>query len=236
MFLDIDEIYDQLKDYSELDSEGLSGVPWQFCELVAEVFTDLAWEVCPDAPEDPFDSFSPQEICRRVEAAIEKVVPTLAATIEKAIPPIEGDSLNRSLELEALSNLNVFEDDLLTTLVLLAYQYDNLCEMYYKKEHEAAYSVTQSITKSWSNLSSLYTLHIEALKRGQNRSESARDRASKRWQNHNEKKARLLSEWETTGNEYRSRADFCRIVGKREGVIVRTLYDWIAAHTRQREI
>lgn len=49
-----------------------------------------------------------------------------------------------------------------------------------------------------------------------------------------EKKARLLAEWDATGGEYESRADFARIVSQREGMLYRTLYDWIAVHDRAR--
>lgn len=47
-----------------------------------------------------------------------------------------------------------------------------------------------------------------------------------------EKKALLLAEWGATGSEYESRADFARIVSQREGMLYRTLYDWIAAYDR----
>lgn len=45
-------------------------------------------------------------------------------------------------------------------------------------------------------------------------------------------KHRLREEWDAQKHEYESRADFARIVSKREGMIERTLYDWITEHER----
>lgn len=60
----------------------------------------------------------------------------------------------------------------------------------------------------------------------------ARQRAAQRHAPSNQRKATLLAEWDATSSEYESRADFARIISQREGVIYRTLYDWIAAHER----
>ncbi|WP_312723664.1 hypothetical protein [Stutzerimonas kunmingensis] len=46
------------------------------------------------------------------------------------------------------------------------------------------------------------------------------------------RKHTLLKEWDAQKHEYVSRADFARIVSKREGMIERTLYDWITKHER----
>lgn len=60
----------------------------------------------------------------------------------------------------------------------------------------------------------------------------ASDRAKKRHAETNGKKAASLAEWDATGSEYESRADFARIISSRDGIKYRTLYDWIAAHEK----
>ncbi|MFR0691645.1 hypothetical protein ACLUTX_19765 [Enterobacterales bacterium AE_CKDN230030158-1A_HGKHYDSX7] len=64
-------------------------------------------------------------------------------------------------------------------------------------------------------------------------SAAAVDRAALRHAPTNALKEVLLQEWDATAGEYQSRADFARIVGQREGVKYRTLYDWITAHEKR---
>lgn len=62
----------------------------------------------------------------------------------------------------------------------------------------------------------------------------ASERATLRHASTNQQKATLLAEWDAQGREYKSRADFARIVSKRDGVKYRTLYDWIAQHDSEK--
>ena len=50
----------------------------------------------------------------------------------------------------------------------------------------------------------------------------------------NQQKAAALAEWDTTSGDYKSRADFARIIGKRDRIKERTLYEWIAAHEKSK--
>lgn len=59
-------------------------------------------------------------------------------------------------------------------------------------------------------------------------------RAQKKHRPTNQQKDILLAEWDANSNEYKSRADFARIVSAREGMKERTLYEWIASHDRKK--
>lgn len=52
----------------------------------------------------------------------------------------------------------------------------------------------------------------------------------------NEQKERLMEEWDRDGHSYKSRADFSRIVSRRENIKDRTLYEWIATHDKNKNV
>lgn len=58
--------------------------------------------------------------------------------------------------------------------------------------------------------------------------------ARARHEDSNLKKTKLLAEWDATGNQYDSRADFSRIIGSIHGVKERTLLSWIAVHEKKK--
>jgi hypothetical protein len=45
-------------------------------------------------------------------------------------------------------------------------------------------------------------------------------------------KSSILAEWDRDKSGYKSRADFCRIISKRDGLKERTVYTWIANHEK----
>jgi len=61
----------------------------------------------------------------------------------------------------------------------------------------------------------------------------AAERAKKRHQHMNAKKAELIEDWVKNGSGYESRADFVRIMSDLKGIKYRTLYEWIASHDRE---
>lgn len=61
----------------------------------------------------------------------------------------------------------------------------------------------------------------------------AAERAKKRHQHMNAKKAELIEDWVKNGGGYESRADFVRIMSDLKGIKYRTLYEWIASHDRE---
>lgn len=61
----------------------------------------------------------------------------------------------------------------------------------------------------------------------------AAERAKKRHQHMNARKAELIDDWIKNGAEYESRADFVRIMSDLKGIKYRTLYDWIANHDKE---
>lgn len=78
----------------------------------------------------------------------------------------------------------------------------------------------------------LYRQTIEAAKTAL--SAAGRKSANARHAVTNELKARLLEEWDAQKHEYKNRADFARIVSRREKMKERTLYEWIAQHERNK--
>ncbi|NHN76689.1 hypothetical protein HA520_05220 [Azotobacter chroococcum] len=81
------------------------------------------------------------------------------------------------------------------------------------------------------NMNNVIPAEAEALAR-KKMSLTASKAASIRHKENREQKAAILAEWEATGSQYNSRADFARIVGELRGIKYRTLYDWIAAHEK----
>lgn len=66
------------------------------------------------------------------------------------------------------------------------------------------------------------------------RSRQAADAAKEKSRKSTEAKAAVLVEWDRDGNEYKSRADFARIVSRRDGLKERTVYDWVTDHLRDK--
>jgi len=62
------------------------------------------------------------------------------------------------------------------------------------------------------------------------RSRQAADAAKEKSRKSNEAKAAVLVEWDRDGSEYKSRADFARIVSSRDGLKERTVYRWVTEH------
>ncbi|UUC19771.1 hypothetical protein NOV18_04480 [Pseudomonas asiatica] len=61
----------------------------------------------------------------------------------------------------------------------------------------------------------------------------AAERAKKRHQDMNSRKAEILEDWAANHSEYESRADFVRIMSDLKGIKYRTLYDWIARFEKE---
>ncbi|MFJ7145243.1 hypothetical protein [Pseudomonas protegens] len=61
----------------------------------------------------------------------------------------------------------------------------------------------------------------------------AAERAKKRHQHMNAKKAELIEDWVANRDGYESRADFVRIMSALKGIKYRTLYEWIASYDKE---
>jgi hypothetical protein len=117
------------------------------------------------------------------------------------------------------------QDDEAALEALLVYQLDQLIGAYKYKEYEKALHISADIFEIQRLLG--------ARAKHQEISASATARANIRHQEMKSKKSELLQEWDASGGEYESRADFARIISKLRGVKYRTLYEWIAGHEKQ---
>lgn len=125
------------------------------------------------------------------------------------------------------------EDDIALE-ALLVYQLDTLIGLHKAEDFDQALHIFTDICDiqkeiAENKLRSEMISHIHWQK-----SREAKDRAKRRHQEMNAQKAVVLAEWDTTGSEYESRADFARIVGDLRGLKHRTLYEWIAAHEKSK--
>ncbi|WP_312379026.1 hypothetical protein [Pseudomonas oryzihabitans] len=130
--------------------------------------------------------------------------------------------------------VNTFDDDHTKKTVLLAYQYDTLCWLYDSGAFDQAFQLSEIIGATKCDLMRLCTIQLAEYKDQEDRTSVARQKAAKRWQQNNEIKARLLAEWDREGDQYESKADFCRIIAQREGLIAKTLEIWIRTHSKKK--
>lgn len=118
---------------------------------------------------------------------------------------------------------------------LLVYQLDTLIGLHKAKNFDQALHIFTDICDiqreiAENKLRDEMSSHIHWQK-----SREAKERAKLRHQKMNTQKAAVLAEWDATGSEYESRADFARIVGGLHGLKHRTLYEWIAAHEKSKD-
>lgn len=119
-----------------------------------------------------------------------------------------------------------------TVPALLIFQLDRLCGAYQQGRLDAALHLFADIVEMERDLSGYATSSRLRKYHARNRESIARKGAMHRHAQTNQQKSALLAEWDATASEYKSRADFTRIVSQREGLKYRTLYEWIGAHDR----
>lgn len=124
------------------------------------------------------------------------------------------------------------EDDYWLLSFLLLYQYDTLSGLIRDNLTNEALYVFEDIAeircemgmrnvKKWSK-----GWHIKQT------SEEAKTRALIRHEKTNAQKKSILTEWDSTHTEYKSRSDFSRIISRRDGLKERTVYTWISEHEK----
>ncbi|MBF8792085.1 hypothetical protein IRZ70_04650 [Pseudomonas monteilii] len=231
--IDLEGVYRDLEAFSAYEIHKLSNIPDQFADTLQTVFEDLADVTCQD--NEAWKNLEPIELAAEVGDVIEGDLERLAIAASISLP---GPRASASKTIESLTALSIhasFGDfDYWQKNSLLAYQYDILCWLYSKKKFAEAFEVYELLLRTFGELSAKYALNLAFHEQNEIASNIARERAQKRHASTNKKKTELLDEWSRTGAEYKSRADFCRIVSRRDGMKERTLQEWIQAYERER--
>jgi len=238
-YIDLQEIYEQLDEFNSHAIHGLSNIQWQFWDTLSSIFEDVA-----DAVFDEYESKPGDESWRKIPAIQvgAEVGDNIESDLEKIAMiagiklPTRKSSAKLCIEKITIMSIHVsFGDfDYWQKTSLLIYQYDLLCWLYSKGKVSEAFEVYEIILRTQSERSADYALSIASIAKTEQVSNLARERANKRHAPTNKVKADITSEWDETAKEYKSRADFCRIVSQRESLLYRTVYDWVATHDRSK--
>ncbi|WP_426201868.1 hypothetical protein [Pseudomonas sp. TWP3-1] len=229
--INLQEVYEQIEEFTPYKGASLSNIQHQFGETLSFCFEELSYAAFEQCPDDAWKVFPAAEVAAEVGDIIEASLERIAMAAEISMPSRRASANVAISKLTTLSIHASFGDfDYWEKISLMTYQYDLLCWLYRKSKIEEAFEVYELILRTHGELATQYAKSFtSALK-----SELARDRATKRHAPTNRIKLDLLAEWDKTSGEYKSRADFCRIISQRDGLLYRTVYDWIATHDRNK--
>lgn len=117
------------------------------------------------------------------------------------------------------------QEDEITLEALAVYQLDNLI----------AATRTKNLTRVLNISADIFEIQklLGRREKLQEFSALAAERAKKRHQHMNAKKAELIEDWVANRDGYESRADFVRIMSALKGIKYRTLYEWIASYDKE---
>lgn len=234
-YIDLEQVYEQLEDFTYYTGPELANIPWQFGETLASCFEDIADAVFGQYGDDAWRELPAVQVAAEVGDNIESDLEKIAAIAEITLPARRASAKTVIEKITILSIHASFRSfDYWQTSSLLLYQYDILCWLYSKKKISEAFQVYELILRTFGELSASFALSISSESQTRAVSDLARERAKKRHAPTNKIKSDLLSEWDMSSAEYNSRADFSRIVSQRDGLLYRTVYDWIASHDRRK--
>jgi hypothetical protein len=232
--IDILKAYEQLEDYNPYssDSLGLSNIPEQFRDTLATCLLDIA-EFIERVTSERWQGTQPIELAAMAGDIIEHVIEQLHNSAGQEWPSAD-DTVEKMVEkLAALPLTDTYVSAApfeLTALVI--YQYDCLCWLWDNNYIPEAFEVFELIAGTRGQIQHIAALGFQEHRDAAAATQRAQELARKRHAATNKLKDQLLAEWVNTRTEYKSRADFCRIVGRRSGVLERTLSGWIANHGR----
>jgi len=230
-YIKLQEAYEQLEEFMYFKGANLSNIQHQFGETLSFCFEELSYAAFDQCQDDAWKVFPAVEIAAEVGDLIEASLEQIATAAEISMPSRSASAKTTIGKLTILSIHASFGDfDYWQKMSLMVYQYDLLCWLYSKSKIEEAFEVYELILRTHGELAADYAKSFTSALR----SEIARDRALKRHAPTNRIKLDLLAEWDKTSGGYKSRADFCRIISQRDGLLYRTVYDWIAMHDRNK--
>lgn len=230
--IDLEEVYKNLQSDTFFNVNA-SNIPEAFRETLSYLFEIIA-EIAFD-PDDDWSEHNAIDVGAEVGDIIEADIEQIA---------MEADLLIPSQSAAAAEVINTLRDmcfhtasheyDYWQKISLLLYQYDLLCWFHGKGEIDHLLDVYELTLRTYGEIQVAEKCHQTTVTQSRAASNIARERAKKRHASTNQKKTELLDEWARTSAEYKSRADFCRILSRRDGVKERTLYEWIQAYERER--
>ncbi|MGF7115520.1 hypothetical protein QF017_005038 [Pseudomonas laurylsulfatiphila] len=234
-YIDLENIYEQLDSFNSLESSKLSNIQEQFTDTLSFCFEELAYVAQDQDDENDWRSLPPIQVGTDVGDIIEANLEQIATAAEISLPSRRASATTAIEKLTTLSiHASFGEFDYWQKTSLLVYQYDLLCWLYSKDKIKEAFEVYELILRTYGELAASYALSHSFEKQIEIASNIARERAQKRHAPTNKIKTELLTEWDKTSGEYKSRADFCRIVARRDGIKERTLQEWIQSYERDR--
>ncbi|WP_448645641.1 hypothetical protein [Pseudomonas mohnii] len=234
-YIDLEQVYEQLEDFRSFTGPGLANIQWQFWDTLSSHFEDMAEAVFDEYGDEAWKKVPAIQVAAEIGDNIESDLEKIATVAEITLPSRRSTGKTVIEKITILSIHATFGDfDYWQKSSLLIYQYDFLCWLYSKDRISEAFQIYELILRTQSELAASYALSVSSISQTEQVSNLARERANKRHAPTNKVKADLITEWDKTSTEYRSRADFCRIVSQREGLLYRTVYDWIARHDRSK--
>ncbi|MBN2974703.1 hypothetical protein [Pseudomonas lactucae] len=234
-YIDLEQVYEQLEDFTYYTGPELANIPWQFGETLSSCFEDMADAVFEQYGNDAWRELPAIQVAAEIGDHIESDLEKIAAIAEISLPTRRASAKTLIEKMTVLAVHASFRSfDYWQTSSLLLYQYDLLCWLYSKEKISEAFQVYELILRTFGELSASFALNVTSESQSRAVSDVARERAKKRHAHTNKIKSDLLSEWDTHFAEYNSRADFSRIVSQRDGLLYRTVYDWIASHDRSK--
>lgn len=232
-YIELEQVYEQFENFTFYTGPELANIPWQFGETLSSFFEDMADAVFGQYENDAWKGMPAIQVAAEVGDHIESDLETIASIAEIALPSRRASAKTVIERVTILSIHASFRSfDYWQTSSLLIYQYDLLCWLYSKDKIAEAFQVYELILRTFGELSATFALSVSSETQTKAVSNLARERAQKRHAPTNKIKSALLAEWDKNLTEYKSRADFSRIVSQRDGLLYRTVYDWIARHDR----
>lgn len=232
-YIDLKGVYEDMEAYAAYETHKLSNIPEQFADTLQTVFENLVDVTCHD--NEAWRTLEPIDLAAEVGDVIEEHLERIATAANMTLPRPRSPVSKTIEKLTALSIHASFGDsDYWEKNSLLAYQYDILCWLHSKGKISETLQVYELLLRTFGELSAEYAVNLELHKQREKSSNIARERANKRHALTNKAKMKLLEEWDRTGSEYKSRADFCRIVSRGHGLKERTAQEWIQAYERER--
>lgn len=230
-YIDLEQVYEQLEDFNSYTGPGLANIQWQFWDTLASHFEDMAEAIFDEHGDEEWREMPAIQVAAEIGDNIESDLEKIAMVAEITLPSQRTSGKTAIEKITILSIHATFgEFDYRQKSSLLVYQYDLLCWLYSKDRISEAFQIYELIMRTQGELAAIYALSKSSTIQTEHVSNLARERANKRHAPTNKVKADLISEWVKTSTGYKSRADFCRIVSQREGLLYRTVYDWIARH------
>lgn len=230
--IDLKDVYENLQADTFFNVNA-SNIPEAFKETLSYLFEIMA-EIAFDQGDD-WNGHAAIDVGAEVGDIIEADLERIALEANLFIP---GRRTTAGKTIDTLRDMCLhtasYDYDYWQKISLLLYQYDLLCWLHKRGKIDEVIEVYELTLRTYGETQVAEVRHQAFVHQSKIASDIARERAKKRHATTNEKKKSLLEEWDRDSSEYKSRADFCRIVSRRDGIKERTAQEWIQAYERER--